>query len=373
MSSNLQFLADLDRLSSKAGLNFLGPVSLDVQIDYQRYEKWINAKLHADMKFMESNTTLRSDPRLLAPTSNCALVFALNYDQGDRFQPNVQERSKAQPRIAMYARLKDYHRYLKREIHKVLVEASQSLATPLEFRLVVDSAPVLERALAKKTPRSFIGKNTCLIHLDFGSFLLLGSALVCLPTIDLESPDASQGSRAPLSLARSSTLGGCGSCRRCQVMCPTNALSKDYVLDANRCLSYWTIENRGPIPEEYWPHLAEYFFGCDICQTVCPYNRPRDKDVTKDFLRLKPNNLPTPVDLFKVATMNQQEYEFLFGGTPLTRAKRSGLIRNALIALFSRNDERLELALLTHDNSTDQTILLTTKAIRSKLSSRSHF
>ena len=370
MSSNLQFLTVLEQLSAKAGLTFLGPVSLDVQRDFEHFENWLNSKLHADMTFMENNTALRRDPKLLFPKSTCALVFALNYDQGDRFQPNVKDRSKSPPRIAMYARLKDYHRYLKRKIDRVLVEASQSSAIPLEFRVVVDSAPVLERALAKKTPRTFIGKNTCLIHLDFGSFLLIGSALVSLPTIDLLNLHASDESSSPLLMTRSITHGGCGSCKRCQVMCPTNALSKDYVLDANRCISYWTIENRGTIPEEFWPHLAEYFFGCDICQTVCPYNRPRTEDGAKDFGELRPHNLPAPVDLFQVATMNQNEYEFMFGGTPITRAKRSGLIRNALIALYSRNDKRLETALLAHDNSNDQTIFLTTKAIRSKLSSR---
>src|SRR5690606_6307703 len=131
-------------------------------------------------------------------------------------------------------------------------------------RVMVDTAPVLERALAAKTARGFIGKNTCYIHPLLGSFLMLGVVLTDIP---LPSDE-----RVPVDPARHLPSGGCGACRECQVHCPTGALDADYRIDAKKCLAYWTIEHRGVIPERFWPWIGTYYFGCDICQITCPYN-----------------------------------------------------------------------------------------------------
>jgi epoxyqueuosine reductase len=198
-----------------------------------------------------------------------------------------------------------------------------------QFRVVVDSAPILERALAARTSKGFLGKNTCYIHPRFGSSLLLGELIT---DVQLE-PDAG----AQVSPLVRTPEGGCGTCRRCQVHCPTGALSLDYQIDAEKCLSYWTIENRGPIPVEYWRYLEKFWYGCDICQNVCPYNRPK---TGTDFATLESRGLQN-LDLAEVAKMNQDFYEKTFGGSPMTRAKSDGLRRNALIAMVVTNHARL--------------------------------
>ena len=129
---------------------------------------------------------------------------------------------------------------------------------------------------------------------------------------------------------------GCGTCTLCQVECPTGALNEDYVIDSNRCLSYWTIEQRGTIPEKYWPWLGKYYFGCDICQLVCPYNKEASANQLDDKIPIR--KYPS---LFEIATMDQRKYEIAFGGTAMTRAKRNGLRRNALIAMTVTGDSRL--------------------------------
>ena len=132
-------------------------------------------------------------------------------------------------------------------------------------------------------------------------------------------------------------MGGCGTCKRCQVHCPTDALSNDFELDANLCLSYWSIESRSTVPEKFWKWFDKFYFGCDICQLVCPYNRGDIPHAKEEWVKLK-----NELDLFEVATMDQKFYEQTFGGSPMTRAKIQGLRRNALIAMTVSGDSRLE-------------------------------
>jgi epoxyqueuosine reductase len=176
--------------------------------------------------------------------------------------------------------------------------------------------------------RGFIGKNTCFIHPEYGSLMLIGEILL---SHHLTLSD----SASPVDPNQRTSEGGCGTCRRCQVNCPTGALDTAYKLDARKCLAYWTIEHRGTIPFEFWPHLPTYIFGCDLCQLACPYNRkaiPTSEPTRPDLIN---------PDLFDLATMSQSRYEAWMGGTPLTRAKREGLRRNALIAMAVTKDERL--------------------------------
>lgn len=198
---------------------------------------------------------------------------------------------------------------------------------------------MLERALAARTSAGFIGKNTCYIHPEAGSFILLGEILLTRDLTETDEPST-------VDPQVRSDQGGCGSCRRCQIYCPTGALDEAYRLDARKCLAYWTIEHRGTIPFEFWPWLKTYFFGCDLCQLACPYNRAIA--ISQEPVRVELNQ----IDFFDVATMSQARYEQLFGGSPLTRAKRSGLRRNALIAMTVTSDLRLPEALqmLTEDD-----------------------
>ena len=223
--------------------------------------------------------------------------------------------------------------------------AEQCLDKKLRFRVCVDSAPVLERALASKGSDGFIGKNTLFIHPQKGSYLLLAEIFV-----DIILP---YDQRKIVNPAIRSKDGGCGTCRRCQINCPTEALQLDYKIDARKCLAYFTIEHRGTIPVAYWKFLGKYWFGCDICQLVCPYNRNLEYAKIK-AIEVKQNNF----DLFSVATMNQAYYESQFGGTPMTRAKKQGLQRNALIAMIVTEDSRYQEAIKILKQDTDTHMLL---------------
>ena len=295
---------------------------------YARFAQWLAQGLHGTMGYLENHAEIRQQPERLLPGARSAHVFALAY-----FKPELGP----EPRVALYAHYADYHRVLRERLETL----AERFWPREDFRAVVDSAPVLERALAAQTARGFIGKNTLYIHPEHGSFLLLGEVLV--------KEQAAWDVPPVIPLERKTREGGCGPCRLCKTACPTGALRVDYQIDAQRCLSYWTIEQRGTIPVEFWEGVGRYYFGCDLCQLACPYN--------KNGMRgnLEPREYP---DLFTVATMDQVTYEKWFGGTPLTRAKRSGLRRNALIAMAVRGDSRLEEALAL---VADEDVLVSTR------------
>jgi epoxyqueuosine reductase len=218
---------------------------------------------------------------------------------------------------------------------------------------------MFERAIASKTKGTFVGKNTCLIHKTKGSFLLLGEWVSTLgfdidrvESVDPESRTAD---------------GGCGTCKRCQVHCPTGALDEDYRLDARLCLSYWTIENRGTIPKKFWSGVSQYVYGCDICQNVCPYNRGQ-QDSVKRLDGMRAYSFPP---LGKVVRMNQREYEGYFGGSPMTRAKKSGLSRNAMIAMYVRQFDGWESCLEFSLKSDDKVLRATAEMIKEDMDERS--
>lgn len=279
------------------------------------------------MEFLNNYQGLRENPTLLLDGAKQAIIFGLNYYQGDKLNAVLQ----GSARIAQYARLRDYHKSLKKRGELITAELEKSFPL-LKSRVMVDSAPLLERALASRTNRGFIGKNTCFIHPEKGSMFLLSEIL--LDHVILEADK-----KNPVDPSNRTEAGGCGSCKRCQVYCPTGALDEAYRLDARKCIAYWTIEHRGVIPEEFWPWVKIYLFGCDLCQLACPYNRSHE--VSKEDVILK----DADVDPFPIACMSQSDYVARFAGTPATRAKRSGLRRNALIALAELKDGRLEKAI----------------------------
>ena len=326
----------LKRECETRGLHFLGIVPLRVEKDYQRYLSWLEEGNGEGMPYLRKHLELRADPSQLLPGASSAIIVGKPYDLGDRKEGEV-------PRVAQYARLEDYHRSLL----KNLTELAGCL--PGKSRVIVDTAPVLERALAAQCSTGFIGKNTCFIHPTHGSFLLLGEILN-------DSPLEKDERLGPELYPQKTTLGGCGPCRLCQDVCPTGALDKDYSIDSRKCIAYWTIEHRGEIPLEYWPFLKDYYFGCDLCQIVCPYNHPRVKR-TAEVEKKYP-------DLFQVATMSQNEYESYFSKTPLTRAKRNGLRRNALIAMHVIEHPQMHEALQRAERDAEEPVGGTIRMIR---------
>jgi len=214
-----------------------------------------------------------------------------------------------------------------REVEKKMAAAQQREGTgeSLQTRCYVDTGPVVERVYAKYAGVGWIGKNTCILNQKLGSWLFLGVILTSLEfTPDMPAPDR------------------CGTCTRCIDACPTDAFVAPYQLDSNRCISYLTIEKRGPIPEGLRAGMGRHVFGCDICQDVCPWNRRAPATTAAEF---QPREGLVNPALEWLAQMNAEEFQEGFRGSPVRRARRSGLRRNAVIAMGNSGEKRFGPAL----------------------------
>ena len=332
----------INGFAEQVSLKLLGVVGLGKEPDYDYFQEWIKQGNHGGMSFLENYREVRQDSSSIYPDARSAVIFALPYYLGDRSR-------SSKPMIAQYARIRDYHKMLKKKGEYIL-SSMKKINPDLTGKVVVDSAPLMERSLASRTVRGFIGKNTLYIHPELGSFLLLGEIVTTQP-IALDLPaNVDSKTRTP--------DGGCGTCKRCQINCPTGALDNEWKMDARKCISYWTIEHRGTIPVKYWQYLGRYWYGCDICQLVCPWNR---KIPNSEFFQKETE--VNKLDLFDVAIMDQNFYESSFGGTPMTRAKIHGLRRNALIAMTVTEHPRLMEAINAVQNSDYQVIRDTVKQI----------
>ena len=264
------------------------------------------------MGWMHRSADKRADVRQVVPGARSVIVTATLYNTG---RPYSSEVSADVARISRYAWGDDYHDVLKARLDDLLGWMREQSADAFDGRAYVDTGPVQERVYAQYAGLGWIGKNTCLISPELGSWLFLGEIIT---TLDLE-PDT-QG------------LEQCGSCTKCLEACPTGALVEPGVLDSARCLSYLTIEHRGDIPAGYHSAIGTHVYGCDICQEVCPYNRPAPASDDAPWQPRAGLDLPRLVDL---AARSDDELRTLVKGTPMTRAKVAGLRRNLEIALVN--------------------------------------
>jgi epoxyqueuosine reductase len=270
------------------------------------FDAWLDAGMHGSMAYLERTRRLRADPRALLPGARSIVVLADAYPAASPAAPDGT-------RTARYALAEDYHRTLRARCGRV-VAAVRAAGVELAARVCVDSAPLAERAFAAAAGLGWIGKNGMLMNAEDGSWLLL-----CAIVTDLELPaDAPEAER-------------CGSCTRCLDACPTGAFPRPGVVDANRCLSYWTIEQRGVIPEAIAERMAGWVFGCDICQEVCPYNAAIE---TAGLER-------GPASLAELLDTGAAEWKRRFGDTPIARAGASGMRRNAAAVAEGRRDRAL--------------------------------
>ena len=265
------------------------------------FQDWLDAGHAGTMAYLERGRDKRVDPGGVLPGARSVVACALGYFQG----PEVEGPSG----VARYAWGEDYHTVMELRL-RTLADAIADLAPGTVARAYVDTGPILERDLAARAGLGWVGKNTMLLHPDLGSFFFIG---VVLTTAELE-PDAPLPDR-------------CGSCTRCLDACPTGAFVDPYVLDARRCIAYLTIEHRGPIPTDLRPGIGAWTFGCDVCQDVCPWNRRAPATGETAFA---PRRHPPLAELL---ALDEAAYLEGFRGSPLKRARRGGLARNAAIAL----------------------------------------
>ena len=314
--------AKMEELLANSPLELVGFTKIQPEKTYSKFKSWLDLSMNAEMHYLENYQNCRENPEELFLPAKTAVVLGFNYYMGDKV------RGEKASLIAQYARMRDYHRWMRKEATRLADCLHEQKS---DYRVVCDTAPLLERAMAQNTGGGMVGKNTMFIIPGRGSFFLLVEILSVL--------EVEPGSAA-LPVQTTSSKSDCGTCKRCLTHCPTGAIDEPYRVDARKCISYWTIEHRGEIPLEFWPHLKEHVFGCDICQLVCPFNRGLEAQVGQELVRL-----PRHIDREKIALMTEAEYIEMFGGTPLTRAKRGGLMRNALISIYVAGSPRLSVVM----------------------------
>jgi epoxyqueuosine reductase len=323
--------------ADEAGFDLCGIAPTADSRELAHFPSWIAAGHAGEMKYMESRDEQgelkRASLSRVAPWAKSVIICALNYNTDHPYSTQITDPARGW--ISRYAwSREDYHDAVLRRLKQVetaLREATAQTDPNLITRSYVDTGPIVERVFAKYAGVGWIGKNTCILNQKKGSWLFLGVILTSLELApDLPAPDR------------------CGSCTRCIVACPTDALIAPYQLDSNRCISYLTIEKRGPIPEDLRSGIGRHVFGCDICQDVCPWNRKAPITTAAEF-DARPGLVNPALDW--LAEISEEEFRQAFRGSPIRRAKRSGLRRNAVIAMA--NSHRREflaiLQRLAHD------------------------
>jgi epoxyqueuosine reductase len=308
------------RAASDAGFDLAGIAPANDTQELKHFPAWIADGHAGEMKYMEARddhgNLKRASLARVAPWARSVIVCAINYNTRHPYSTQLQNSDRGW--ISRYAwSREDYHDAVLRRLKKVEAVLHDSIPAELHASLTtrsyVDTGPIVERVFAKYAGVGWIGKNTCIINQQKGSWLFLGVILTSLElTPDLPAPDR------------------CGTCTRCIEACPTDAILAPYQLDSNKCIAYLTIEKRGSIPENLRAGIGRHIFGCDICQDVCPWNRKAPATAAPEFEARA--GLVNPA-LAWLAEMSAEEFRKAFRGSPIRRAKRSGLLRNVAIAM----------------------------------------
>lgn len=296
-------------LAFAQGFHLVGVSSLEPRDRHlQFYEAWLQKGLGGQMEYLQRHLEKKKNPLSLYSEAKSILCCALSYKTSFE-NPSCVSREKGT--ISNYAWGEDYHGVMKEKLENVLSQI-QVLIPEAQGRVVVDTGPLLERSFSEQAGIGWIGKNTCVIHPRFGSYLFLGEALL---NIDLEK-DVMQ-------------LDHCGSCSRCLDACPTRALTP-YELDATRCIAYLTNEKRGDFSKEEKSMIGQAVFGCDICQLVCPWN---EKALVPNLSYFQPRPETFVPSLQNLKMLTQEDFKQAFKNSPVQRAKYEGFMRNVEAAL----------------------------------------
>ncbi len=271
--------------------------------DRERFVDWLNNGYHGEMRYMENYFESRTDPRKLLDDASSVIIVLQNYYTTEK------QKYPSAPILSKYAYGKDYHRIIRKKIKKLL-EYIQNELIPCQGRIFVDSAPVMERALASRAGLGWIGKNSLLISKKYGSFLFIGGIIV-----DIE-----------LAYDESIKKDFCGDCTRCIDACPTQAIIQPRIVDSRRCISYLTIEYKGSmLPRDLKGQFRNRVFGCDICQDVCPWNK-NARLHNEPELKSNPAILEMTRDEWY--DLDKEKYNHIFKNSAVKRSKYEGLRRN---------------------------------------------
>jgi epoxyqueuosine reductase len=293
------------------GFDLVGVSPVDLFPEIQFYKKWLARGFAGEMRYMERDPEKREDIGKIVPGAKSVISCGVNYNTEYPYSVDESDRNKGW--ISRYAWGDDYHDVMNERLLSLEGHVREYAPKDIRSRVYVDTGPVLERVYGKYSGIGWYGKNTCLINQDIGSWIFLGEIITDLE-LDYDSPVPDR----------------CGTCTRCIDACPTSALIEPYVLDSNLCISYLTIEFRGRIPFGLREKLDNNIYGCDICQDVCPWNREAKVSESESFRPRDPLYNP---DLIFLSQLSIEEFRRVLKNSPIKRAKRSGFIRNVMVAM----------------------------------------
>lgn len=326
---------DVRELALACGFELAGVAAAEPLEDRIKYAEWVAAGFAGEMRYLtDRRGPVRDDPRNLLPSARSVICAGKLYN-GPR--PYSTEFTSAELGwISRYAWGEDYHDVVRRGLVRLDHELRARAGPGYESKACIDTAPLLERSYARQAGLGWIGRNSCLISQEKGSWFFLGELLVSIAI----GPDAPPPDR-------------CGTCRLCIDACPTAAIvpppsGVGYAVDSRRCISYLTIELRGPIPADLRSRMGQHLFGCDICQDVCPWNRNAAVTAERVF---DPVEFAPP--LAKMAALSHDEFRAIFGKTPVSRARYSGFLRNVAVAMGNSGLEIYREALEGMANGND--------------------
>lgn len=294
------------------GFQQVGITDVDLAEAEGRLQTWLRSNFHGEMHYMARHGTRRSRPGKLVPKTIRVISARMDCLPADSTDPVTVLEDGSRAYIARYALGRDYHKVLRKRLQK-LADRIEAEIGSFGYRVLVDSAPVMEKPLAQKAGLGWIGKHTNIINKQAGSWFLLGEIYTDLPL--------------PTDTA---ATDHCGTCRACMDVCPTAAIVAPYVVDARRCISYLTIELRGTIPEEFRVPIGNRIFGCDDCQLFCPWNKFATVSAEPDF---SPRHALDTTDLVTLFAWSETEWNAKTAGSAIRRAGYEGWLRNIAVAL----------------------------------------
>jgi epoxyqueuosine reductase len=304
--------SEIKRLARDCGFELAGVTRAEpLADDSRRYLDWVERGMAGAMGYLtDRRATVRTNPKLLLGSARSIICVGKLYNGPEARSTEMDEPERGW--ISRYAWGEDYHDVMRRGLEQL----ASKLGPDHEFKICVDTAPLLERSYAREAGLGWIGKNTCLINQEIGSWVFLGEIVTSL---EIE-PDGFELGASP---------DRCGTCTRCIDACPTQAIAQEgYEIDARRCIPYFTIELHGAAPEQLRAGIGQHVFGCDICQDVCPWNRRAPMTEEAAF---EPRHFAPPLE--DLAALSEDEFRERFRGSPIQRAKYAGFLRNVAVAM----------------------------------------
>lgn len=313
--------ADIADWAHELGFDFVGIAARPSSVDVDGLQQWLSAQCHGEMHYMDEHAGLRARPEALVPGTASIVMVGMNYTPRDANWLEVEHHrlvDSTQAVVSMYARGRDYHKRVRRQLQKLADRVSAAVG-PFGYRAFCDSAPVMEVSLARQAGLGWRGKHTLLLNRSGGSMFFLGALFTSLPLAPTAPVDAH-----------------CGSCQRCIDICPTQAIVAPYRLDARRCISYLTIELPGRIEPALRPLIGNRVYGCDDCQLVCPWNKFAQPSASEDF---SPRHGLDSATLLELFAWTEGQFEQNTRGSAIRRIGYQRWLRNLAVAIGNMTED----------------------------------